>query len=233
MLNVTVIFTRHDDMGNCNSVELLKIINSIQPEVIFEELLPSVFDQIYLYQNRTTLESNTVKLYLLTNDVEHIPIDTFVCPEDYYIKKSHLLDVIGKHLYNSVGLNTAFKRHVHHVEMDGFIFLNCDLNDVLMDDLSEQENQILAAMEDDNLNQINRLRVEVHSMREDEIIENIYKYTSQNTFNTGILFIGAGHRKSIKTKIASYATQEGSRINWHFLTTRNYILQNENFFILS
>jgi hypothetical protein len=67
------------------------------------------------------------------------------------------MDVIGKHLYNSVGLYTAFTRHVHHVEVDGFSFLNSDINDV-------------------NLNQIAELRVEVHSNREDVIIENIYKY---------------------------------------------------------
>jgi hypothetical protein len=217
MFNVTVIFTRHTEEGNCNSRELLKIVNSIQPEVIFEELLPSVFDQIYLYQNRTTLESNTVKFYSARNDIEHIPVDTFVCPEDFYTRKNHLLDVIGKHLYTSVGLNTAFNRHVHHVEVDGFSFLNSALNDALMDELAEQEKQILAEMADDNLNQIAKLIKEVHSLREDEIIENIYKYASQNSFHTGILFIGAGHKKSMKTKIANLVNREGVEVMWHYL----------------
>jgi len=48
MFNVTVIFTQHDEMGNCNPSELLKIVQSVQPEVIFEELQHSVYDQIYI-----------------------------------------------------------------------------------------------------------------------------------------------------------------------------------------
>jgi hypothetical protein len=218
---ITVIFTRHSEEGNCNSSELLKIVRSIQPEVIFEELLPSVFDQIYLDHNRTTLESNTVKMYSRTNVIKHIPVDTFVPPEDFYTRENHLMDAIGKHLYNSVGLNTAFNRHVHHVEEDGFRFLNSDLNDVHMDELADQENQILAKMADDKLHHIAQLRVDVHSMREDVIIENIYKYASQNTFYTGILFIGAGHRKSMKTKIANQVNREGVEIRWHFLNNSN------------
>ena len=38
-VDVYVVFTRHDSMGHCNSYELLKIFDSISPEVIFEELL--------------------------------------------------------------------------------------------------------------------------------------------------------------------------------------------------
>jgi len=37
MQNVILISTEHLDSGKCNSDELLKIIETINPEVIFEE----------------------------------------------------------------------------------------------------------------------------------------------------------------------------------------------------
>jgi len=213
MFNVTVIFTHHYEIGNCNSKELLSIVRAIQPELIFEELLPSVYDQIYNQRNRTTLESDVVKMFSMTNVVEHIPVDTFECPDDYYNRKNYLLDVIGKHLDNSGTLNNSIRRTMK----DGFRFLNRDENDVMIDDITDLENSILAQIGDENLNEIAQQRKEVNSRREDVIIENIYKYCRQKDFQTAILFIGAGHRKSIKAKIVNQTNREEVQIKWHFL----------------
>lgn len=35
---VTIICTRHEENGNCNSTQLLNIIDGIKPDVTFEEL---------------------------------------------------------------------------------------------------------------------------------------------------------------------------------------------------
>jgi hypothetical protein len=84
MYNVTVIFTRHDAYGVCNSLELERIVQSIAPEVIFEELSNTVYDQIYNKQNRSTLESDVVKMYSLAHIIEHIPADTYEAPLSFY-----------------------------------------------------------------------------------------------------------------------------------------------------
>lgn len=218
MFNVTVIFTRHKEEGNCNSRELLKIIKAIQPEIIFEEIEPSVYDQIYIQQCRTTLESDTVKAYLKTNPVEHIPVDTFDDPDGYHSGLDYLFDVVGKYLNKSERLNRAFHQLVFHGSEGGFPFLNSDQNDVLMEALEKEENHILTEIADDKLHQMAQLRAEVNSKRDDVMIDNMYRYCEQKEFHAGILLIGAGHRRSIKRKLDNIAPRHGVEISWYFLS---------------
>ena len=217
MHNVFVVFTRHDSYGLCNSDELFKIIWSLQPDLIFEEIGYVVYDQIYIQQNRTTLESNAIKIYLLTNDVEHIPVDTFDCPDDYYSGKNHLGDVLEEHFHKSEGLKRAFYQLRDQSQVGGFPFLNSDRNDEIHDEIEKEERSILAELGDDNLNQIAALRNEVNSKRDEEMIDNIYKYAEQTEFQKAIFLIGAGHRRSIKKKLDKIEAQYGVAIKWHFL----------------
>ena len=217
MYHVHIIFTQHAAEGNVNSYELLKLIESIQPDVIFEEIGSVVYDQVYVQQNRLKLESEAVKAYLMTNDLEHIPVDTFEPPDGYYSRQNQLLDVLGRNIYKSVRHNNAFTNLVYSSTVGGFPFLNSDQNDTLLDALESEENKILVELVDDNLNQIAALRNEVNSKRDEVMIDNIYKYAEQKTFTTGIFLIGAGHRRSIKAKLDKIEARYGVEIKWHFL----------------
>lgn len=223
MYNVAVLFTRHDAIGMCNSDELWKMLQSLQPEVIFEEIGHSVYDQIYVQQNRTTLESNAVKLYLLTNDVEHIPVDTFDRPDDYYRGRNHLADVLQKYFNKSGRLNRAFNQLVSHASRGGFPFLNSDQYDAMMDELEEVENIILKELADDKLNEMAQFKNEVNSKRDEVMIDNIYRFAAERTFQTGIFLIGAGHRRSIKSKLDKIAPRYGVEIRWHFLSNSSSV----------
>jgi len=64
MNNITLIFTRHEAYGNCNSEELYKIIESIKHEIIFEELSPSNYIRSYLEETLITLETTAIKMFL-------------------------------------------------------------------------------------------------------------------------------------------------------------------------
>lgn len=217
MYHVHIIFTQHAAEGNINSNELLKIIESIQPDVIFEEILYVVYDQVYVQQNRPKLESEAVKAYLMTNDLEHIPVDTFEPPYGYYSKQNHLLEVLGRNIYKSISHNNAFNKLIKYSSEGGFPFLNSDENDTLLNDFENEQNQHLAELGDDNLNQIAALRNEVNSKRDEEMIDNIYKYAEQTEFQKAIFLIGAGHRRSIKKKLDKIEAQYGVAIKWHFL----------------
>jgi hypothetical protein len=217
MHNVAVLFTQHESNGMCNSDELFKILWSLQPDIIFEEIGHEVYDQIYIQQNRTTLESTAIKLYLLTNDVEHLPVDTFDRPDSYRSGRNHLADVLQKYFHQNERLNRAFNQLVQQVHRGGFPFLNSDQNDTLLDEIESEENHILTEIADDNLNQIAQLRNEVNSKRDEVIIDNIYKYGEEKTFQRGILLIGAGHRRSIKRKLDKIEPRYGVEIKWHFL----------------
>ena len=223
MFNVTVIFTRHDSDGMCNSDELLKILWSLQPDLIFEEIGHIVYDQIY-HQNRTTLESNAIKFYLLTNDVEHIPVDTFDRPDSYRSGQNHLADELQKHFHKSERLNRAFNQLRYQSQLGGFPFLNNDQHDAFFDELESEENKILAELGDDNLNQIAALRNEVNSKRDEVMIDNIYKYGEQKEFQKAVFLIGAGHRRSIKKKLDKIEPRYGVEIKWHFLGGKDLVV---------
>jgi len=47
MYNIIILFSFHMERGKCNSNELYRIIEKIQPEIIFEELPYDVFEIIY------------------------------------------------------------------------------------------------------------------------------------------------------------------------------------------
>jgi len=47
MYNITLIGTTHSESGQCNSDELYKILEDINPEVIFDELPSHFFDMYY------------------------------------------------------------------------------------------------------------------------------------------------------------------------------------------
>ena len=217
MYNVHVIFTHHSAEGKVNSYELLKLIESLQPDVIFEEIGHEAYDLLYIQQIRTKLESDSINAYLMTNDLEHIPVDTFELPDGYHSRQNHLLEVLNRHFYKSVRHHNAFTNLVNSSTVGGFPFLNSDENDTLINDLEHEQNQHLAELGDDNLNQIAALRSEVNSKRDEVMIDNIYKYAELKEFQKAVFLIGAGHRRSIKSKLDKIEPRYGVEIKWHFL----------------
>jgi hypothetical protein len=69
MHNITVFNTEHGEAGKCNINELYRIIESINPEIIFEEIPPCVFDEYYKNMTRNNLETNAIKIYLKNHNI--------------------------------------------------------------------------------------------------------------------------------------------------------------------
>lgn len=90
MHNITLIGTKHLELGKCNSDELYKIIESINPDVIFDELPTHFSDMFYsdsfdthcansILLNRhppvVPLEVKCIKKYKQKNDIKIYPVD--------------------------------------------------------------------------------------------------------------------------------------------------------------
>ena len=78
MCTITLLATVHKERGNCNSDELYKIIEQIDPDIIFDELHPVSFAAIYEGTRADTLETKTTKLYLQKHSIAHYPVDLYV-----------------------------------------------------------------------------------------------------------------------------------------------------------
>jgi len=52
--------------------------------------------------------------------------------------------------------------------------------------------------------------------RDFEMIDNIYEYSRENVFDTGVFLVGAAHKTGIVKEIEKYAGTEADQINWNF-----------------
>jgi hypothetical protein len=155
MNNISVIFTRHQESGNCNSVGLHKIIETIGPEIIFEELSHSNFDKVYKEKSLVTLESKAIKTYLHNHNIEHIPVDTYNLPKSYYKNLTFMLDRITKSiLIESRDLRNLLDDQLILINQNGFSFLNSNQNDEYLEKISILKERILNILNDENLFQI-------------------------------------------------------------------------------
>lgn len=79
MYKITLLSSIHCKFGKCNSGELYRIIENLEPEIIFEELSSDIFDILYTDEyTPQSLEAFTIKEYLKKHPVSHFPVDTHV-----------------------------------------------------------------------------------------------------------------------------------------------------------
>jgi hypothetical protein len=210
MHTVTLICTIHNAVGNCNSFELYKIIEKIQPDIIFEELPLIVYDDCYIH-NRITLETSAVKEYIRNHPIKHIPVDTFDKKHDRHKVFENMNSII---VNSSVDCRNYLDKLIEIETYQGFNFLNSKQCDIFFDNFSIMQERVLNFINDNNLTQIYKEEKEYHNNRENEMINNIYNYSKNNNYNSGIFFIGSGHRKSIIRKLYQHKRTADINIQW-------------------
>jgi hypothetical protein len=221
MYNITLISTAHDEKGNCNILELYKIIDNIDPEVIFEEIPPSAFDSFYKERTRNNLESEAIIKYLENHKCEHIPVDLdFIPPESFFDKYKNVHKQIERrsNIYKNIIDTYSFYRGVY-----GFKYLNsieCMNLDI---ELNKEMEIVLQMINDEKLYEGYKSWNELMDRRENEMLKNIYLYSKNNKFNKGLFFIGSGHRDTIIEKIQNYSKVEEININWNYSNYENII----------
>lgn len=211
MHNITLLSSFHKIHGKCNPDELYKIIEKIQPEIIFEELSFDGFEKIYspFYQPQT-IEAITIKAYLQRHQIKHFPVDT------YPIKEIDLLSdaqVIGD---NSYEYRELWNQKLSKIAQDGYFFLNSNDCIEMLDRTSTIEETVLSEI--GNIKLLNEHKAEktLHDNRENEMLTNIYNYSKQYSFNKALFICGVKHRKPLNRKIQEHETKETFKLNWTF-----------------
>lgn len=214
MFKVTLICTVHSEIGKCNSGELYKIIEKFKPEVIFEELSLTAYNQCYGIQNRITVETSAIKNYLQNHKIEHIPVVGSELSKDLDNK----LEVLSKYdIYCNI-----MDKIMSLEEEYGFQFLNSDQYDELYEKIATLEKLILKDNNDTVLSRIFQWGNKTIDTYENEIIKNIYQYSAENNFNSALMFIGAAHRKSIIQKIQERDRADKLKLNWTFYRNQSF-----------
>lgn len=215
MYNITFIGTTHLELGKCNSEELYKIIESINPNVIFEEVSRKLFDIIYnansfnLHPDVIT-EIKCVKKYVQNHDIKHIPVDIdtrYISDEE----QNWMFDRFEKYdNYNKIDNEQSLLTAQY-----GFDFLNSDKCLAL----SEQKNIIIkniigVDIMKYELFRIYQLFIRQDDTRENAMLQNIYNYSKENQYYQSVFLVGSGHKKSIMQKITEYEKLSEIKLNW-------------------
>jgi hypothetical protein len=216
MHNITLICTRHHDIGKCNSHELYRIIEDINPEVIFEEMPPSYFGKYYLDKSRSNLESNAINKYKEKYKIEQVPVDSEDMPsKDFFYNYKRVInriegltDINGFTLRNQIDAKKAYS------EKYGFEFLNSIYYINLDEEIDNAIENSLRNLNDEELSNAFKLWKEYAEMRENHMLKNIYKYSEENCYERAIFLIGASHRKSIIEKISECQKTQKVKLNW-------------------
>jgi len=154
MHNIYLTFTKHRESGLCTSNELIKIIENIKPDVIFEEVAPSRFAAYYKEQSVSTLETNSIKKYLETHKIKNIPVDKDVdMPEiiDNYKKYSYLNDYF---FHSSIDYCKLWEKNVQMSDQYGFKYFNSTAHTEISDNLHKMERLLIRRSQSDKLDSL-------------------------------------------------------------------------------
>ena len=213
MYNITLLSSFHKIYGKCNPDELYKIIEAIQPEIIFEELPSDAFHFLYSEENiPESIEAITIKKYLQKHSIKHFPVDT------YPVNDTDLLRDRGAQIIwcNSNEYRELWKQKLSKLEQYGYFFINSNDCIETLVKIRIIEKNVLSKT--NNLKLLNEHEKEkiLHAKREDEMLNNIYNYSKQYPYSKALFICGAEHRKPLKQKIQEYETTEDLKLNWTF-----------------
>jgi hypothetical protein len=204
-------------MGNCNSSQLVSILEEIGPSIIFEELTVENYDESYTKQKLITLETNAIKEYKIGNKVEHKPVDTYPRTREYDEKIEQLYLRIEKAItQEAFHFRTILEQLESKVANKGFDFLNSSDNDQILDEIDGLKMKILEHLNNKRLFEIHSEEIEMNNNRENEILKNIYRFAQDTPFDKGVMFIGSGHRRTIIPLIEKFQEKEETKITWKY-----------------
>ena len=219
---------------------MYRIIEHINPEVIFEEI-PSVLFDIFYYGKchfdelhktlkyklpnnlidrieilplcETPLEINCIKKYLQNYNIKNIPVDTVINSE----LNTKMEMLFGEFYKHDDVYKTLVDESKSLTEQYGFDYLNSKKYLDFDDKMKLKEKQLI----DSNIFNKNELlhiyelwHKEIIDHRENEMLRNIYNYSKENMYNQAVFLIGSRHRKSIMPKIIAYEKLSEIKLTW-------------------
>jgi hypothetical protein len=204
-IKLVFISTIHQETGKCNPDELCAIIKEINPNVIFLESLEKTYSKYQQYN-------------FLNFDIFHHKLEICAIQKYYGKSNSNFIPVLDKPM--SEAFETKYKLVCENIDFnkmqedfnfiastEGFDFLNSERSIELHEKMRHFENELLEG------NDLNEKANQTIDEYENSMIQNIYKYCSENQFERGIFMCGNAHRKSIIEKIKK-ANNQDVKLNW-------------------
>lgn len=213
MQTITLINTRHESLGTCNSNALLDIFETIKPQVFFQEFPPSHTDIA-----NGNLESITIDRYKKMNNTAHILVDSENIPNEQFFndleKMYHLIDNLPSQ--NGQSYRKLVDDNKFNIYTSGFQYLNSKHTEDYNFKLNSAIHNCIIELNNIEYSNLYKQWTDINEDRENIMIKNIYNYSLENLFSQGVFLIGSGHRNSIITKIKNHNKRSNHKINWIF-----------------
>lgn len=217
MFNITLISSRHENLGECNSNELYKIIESIKPEVIFEEIPPTFFNKYYVEKSRSNLEVDAINKYILKYKTKQIPVDLDEAPSEEFFKDYEYLikKIEGLTDFYGFTFRNLTDKNKRYIEEFGFRYLNSNDSVKMNIAIYEAIKNGLQKINDEKLFRIFKSWEEVNELREIHMLQQIYNYSKEHCYEKAIFTVGAAHRNSIIEKISIFQKTGKIKLKWN------------------
>ena len=211
MHNIYLLSSVHAEIGNCNSIELYKIIKAVNPDVIFEELDKESFEDHYGPEGPYSTETKAIYEYSKQKNIKHIPVDTYDMSDFSKDDKKYMDNTI---INSNVEYRNILEAQLRKIHFYGFKFLNSKESMEIIMKLQNIEDRMQMQGDDQKLAKICKRWKEINNRRENEFIKNVYMYCRKNIFSTGLLITGAEHRESLIGIINNQNDEQ--KIIWNF-----------------
>lgn len=210
---ISVVCTIHEEDGRANIAELCAILERIRPEVIFLECPPSALDQYLKGCTSNQLESASVRQYCARKSVELVAVDLPTPDGRFFSDYRYLQEKIGGKISESQRLLAWNKNYTRDY---GFDYLNSVQCSNVQSEINADARAVVGSFKDQRLTEIFELSNRTDDLRENEMMKNILKYCSGNSFENGAFLIGAAHRQSIIDKSELFSGEPLNHIQWDF-----------------
>lgn len=200
MGRITLVGTAHRESGLCNEGELIRILEAIAPDVIFEEIRPSDFEASYRDKARHTLEMRAVASYLKVKPARQVPVDDYVMPDSFPRDISRLEEYVQANCIEYCELMDAISQKKHLL---GFRYLNSSEFEARNKRATEFYERTVAISGSEDLKKTLSIFNEQMRRRDASMAVNIHEFCRKNPFTAGVFLVGAGHLPAILDEMGS------------------------------
>jgi hypothetical protein len=213
MNSISLVCTVHAERGLANVSELRAILERFRPEVIFLEIPPDTFACDFDAGTRENLESKAARQYREYNQVELVPVDLHTPAESFFTDNRYLFQRIE-------GKSCEYRRlmtwHSNYVRDLGFSYLNSEHCSKHWSDIYSEMLTTIRTIDEPRLTELYELWKKTIEDRDEEMMKNIRRYCSDNSFEKGLFLVGAAHRQAIIDKSKEQLGDDPTGIQWRF-----------------
>ena len=195
-MRVVIVGTIHEEYGRATADALLAVLRHLRPRVIFLEMPPGALDE-YVRGARTNLEADAVRRYCEERPVDLVAVDLPTPDPEFFAR----WEEVRREVRNKSPDYCRYKSwEMQYVERHGFEFLNSSYCSRLTAQIHEATLATLAQPASSRLSAFYEAFTTTNERRDHAMLANIEKSCASSLQSTGVLLVGAAHRRSLHEK---------------------------------